>query len=60
MTPKPVDLTDEALDPLRSMVVETVHRPDGRYVIYYSWPEPPTDDSRAESDESGAGPQCDV
>lgn len=60
MTRPPVDLTDEALDPLRSMVVETVHRPDGRYLIYYSWPEAPTADSRAETEEGGTGPQRDV
>ena len=28
-------------DPLVSMRVELVERPDGRYLVYYSWPPEP-------------------
>lgn len=36
------------------MVVETVRRPDGRYLIYYSWPAPPPEGSFTETDDDGA------
>jgi len=26
-------------DPLRMMIVDRVERSDGRYLIYYSWPD---------------------
>ena len=26
-------------DPLRTMIVDRVERSDGRYLIYYSWPD---------------------
>ena len=26
-------------DPLRELVVERVERPDGRYLLYYRWPQ---------------------
>lgn len=35
------DATD---DPLRSMVVDRVVRDDGRYLIYYEWPDAVPDD----------------
>jgi hypothetical protein len=41
------DATD---DPLRSMAVDRVVRDDGRYLIYYRWPDgdPDADPSRTE------------
>ncbi len=41
-------------DPLVSMRVESVEGPDGRYLVYYSWPpepEPPADERIAPSTE---------
>lgn len=26
-------------DPLHTMIVDRVERPDGRYLIYYGWPD---------------------
>jgi hypothetical protein len=36
------DATD---DPLRSMVVDRVVRDDGRYLIYYDWPDAVADEA---------------
>ena len=43
-------MADPADDPLRTMVVEEVIRDDGRYLVYYRWPEGAEPDDRARDD----------
>ncbi|MDQ3690331.1 MAG: hypothetical protein M3406_09920 [Chloroflexota bacterium] len=43
-------------DPLVTMTIEPVERPDGRYLIYYSWPpelEAPAPESMPASGDLG-------
>lgn len=51
MEPAPTD------DPLRSLVAEEVKRADGRYLIYYGWPdqtdEAPAPTQRAAEADAG-------
>lgn len=32
-------MADSAGDPLRTMVIDAVLRDDGRYLVYYGWPD---------------------
>lgn len=48
------DATD---DPLRSMVVDRVVRDDGRYLIYYGWPDADrTQEASADTDDHPTAP----
>lgn len=44
----PPEVTD---DPLHTMTVERVMRPDGRYLIYYDWPA--ADEEHIVEDQGG-------
>jgi hypothetical protein len=42
--------------PMGALRVERVTKPDGRYVLYYSWPDAP--DSRGEDASAGREPSA--
>jgi hypothetical protein len=49
-------MADTAGDPLKTMVVDEVIREDGRYLLYYDWPDGTVADagrSAGASDEPG-------
>ena len=47
-----MDERTERSHPLGTFTVERVIREDGRYLLYYSWPEPPAADA---TDHPAAG-----
>lgn len=47
---------EDASDPLIELSIERVERDGGRYLIYYSWPHGPTDESTGMEEETRGAP----
>jgi len=47
---------DAREDPLRTLTVDRVVRADGRYLLYYAWPEEPPEPQDLADASTGGGP----
>ena len=56
MTQRPLGAGNEEDDPARSMIVQRTERADGRYLIYYDWPEALAGDVTDGDDPAAADP----
>ena len=47
--------SDAPADPVRTMTVERSVRDDGRYLIYFSWPDAEADDAERQPEPDAPG-----